>query len=280
MGRIAVVTDSAACLPEGLLQQYDIHVVPFGLMWGDEVLRDGIDITPAEFYHRLRTSEELPTTSQPSIGDFLRVYQPLAGKVDGIVSIHIPQALSGTYSGAQAAARMLEDVPVRVVDCGTAVMAQGFVVLAAARAAAAGAGLDEVVRAAKEMVPHVHLLATLDRLDYLARSGRVPGVVAMLGSALHIVPVFTIQQGHITVVARARSKRRAVKSMLDRMAELAHGRPTHAAVFHADVPDEAEDLRARVTERFDCVELYVTEFTPVMGSHTGPGVIGVAFYTE
>ncbi len=280
MGKIAVVTDSAACLPEELLQQYGIHVVPFGLIWGDEVLRDGIDITPEVFYHRLRTSEELPTTSQPSLGDFLRVYQPLAGKVDGIVSIHIPQALSGTVSGAQAAARLLGEMPVRVVDSGTAVMAQGFVVLAAARAAAAGAGLDEVVRAAEEMVPRVHLLAALDRLDYLARSGRVPGVVALVGSALHIAPVFTIQQGHVTVVARARSKRRALKSMLDRMAELTRRRPTHAAVFHADVPDEAESLRAQVADRFNCMELYVTEFTPVMGSHTGPGVLGVAFYTE
>jgi DegV family protein with EDD domain len=280
VGKIAVVTDSAACLPEELLQQYGIHVVPFGLIWGDEVLRDGIDITPEVFYHRLRTSEELPTTSQPSLGDFLRVYQPLAGKVDGIVSIHIPQALSGTVSGAQAAARLLGEMPVRVVDSGTAVMAQGFVVLAAARAAAAGAGLDEVVRAAEEMVPRVHLLAALDRLDYLARSGRVPGVVALVGSALHIAPVFTIQQGHVTVVARARSKRRALKSMLDRMAELTRRRPTHAAVFHADVPDEAESLRAQVADRFNCMELYVTEFTPVMGSHTGPGVLGVAFYTE
>lgn len=249
-------------------------------MWGEEVLRDGVDITPEEFYHRLRTSEELPTTSQPSIGDFLRVYQPLADKVDGIVSIHIPQVLSGTYSGAKAAARMLGKVPVRVVDSGTAVMAQGFVVLAAARAAMAGASLDEVAQAAEDMVPRVHLLAALDRLDYLARSGRVPGVVALIGSALHITPVFTIQQGHIAAVARSRSKRRAVQAMLDRMAELTAGRPTHAAVFHADVPEEAESLRARVAERFDCVELYVTEFTPVMGSHTGPGVLGVAFYTE
>lgn len=280
MSRIGVVTDSAACLPDALRQQYDIHVVPFGLIWDDEVLRDGVDITPEEFYHRLRVAEELPQTSQPSIGDFLRVYQPLADEVDGIVSIHIPQAVSGTYSGARTAAQMLEEVPIQVVDSGTAVMAQGFVVLAAAHAAVAGADLDEVVRAAEAMIPRVHLLAALDELDYLARSGRVPGVIALVGSALHIVPIFTIQQGDITVVTRTRSKLRAVESMLDRMDEVTEGRPIHAAVSHADVPDEAERLRARLADRFDCAELYVTEFTPVMGAHTGPGVLGVAFYAE
>lgn len=280
MSKIAIVTDSAACLPETLLRQYDIHVVPFGLIWGEEMLHDGVDITPAQFYQRLRTAEELPTTSQPSVGDFLKVYQAVAEEADGIVSIHIPQALSGTYSGAQAAARMFGEVPVHVMDSGTAVMAQGFVVLAAARAAIAGADLDEVVQVAKDMIPHVHLLAALDRLDYLARSGRVPGVVALVGSALHIVPIFTIRRGNVAVVTRTRSKRRAVRFMLERMARLTQGRPIHAAVFHADVPQEAEHLRATVAERFDCLELYVTEFTPVMGSHTGPGVLGVAFYAE
>lgn len=280
MGKIAVVTDSAACLPKALLEQYNIHVVPFELIWGEEVLRDGIDISPAEFYRRLETSEELPTTSQPSIGNFLKLYQSLAHEIEGIVSIHIPQALSGTCSGARAAARMLGEVPVRVIDSGTAVMAQGFVVLAAARAALAGAGLEAVVQAAEEMIPRVHLLAALDRLDYLARSGRVRAVVALVGSALHIVPIFTIQQGNITVVARPRSKSRAVKAMLERMEQEVQGRPVHAAVFHAAVPDEAEDLRARVADRFDCVELYTTEFTPVMGAHTGPGVLGLAFYVS
>lgn len=280
VSKIAVVTDSAACLPEKLIEKYEIHVVPFGLVWGEEVLRDGVDITPEEFYRRLRRTEELPRTSQPSIGDFLKVYEPLAETADGIVSIHIPQTLSGVCSGAESAARILGEVPVRVVDSGTAVMAEGFVVLAAARAAEAGAGLEEVAQAAEDMIPRVHLLAALDQLDYLARSGRVAGVVAMLGSALHIVPIFTVQQGDVTVVARTRSKSRAVNSMLDRMADLAEGRPIHAAVFHADVPDEAEDLRARVADRFDPAELYVTEFTPVMGSHTGPGVLGIAFYAE
>ncbi len=280
MGKVAVVTDSAACLPEPLLRRYEIHVVPFGLIWEREVFRDGVDMTPAEFYHRLRESPTLPTTSQPSMGEFLAVYQQLAQEAEGIVSIHIPRTMSGTCNAAEAAARMLPRVPVRVIDCGTAVMAQGFIVREAARVAQAGATLDEVVAAAEAMIPRVHLLAVLDRLDYLARSGRVRGVVAMVGSALHIAALLTIRDGTVSVIRRTRSKRRAVRALLEEMAVRVRDRPVHAAVFHADVPDEAEALRSELASRFACLELLVTEFTPVMGAHTGPGVLGVAFYAE
>ncbi len=280
MAKVAIVTDSAACLPEPLLHQYDIHVVPFGLIWGREMFRDGVDMTPVEFYQRLRESPVLPTTSQPSIGEFLAMYRRLAEEAEGIVSIHIPRTMSGTCTAAEAAARLLPEVPIRVVDSGTAVMAQGFVVLEAARVAQDGGTLDQVVQAAEAMIPRVHLLAILDRLDYLARSGRVRSVVALVGSALHITPIFTIQQGQVSVVSRTRSKRRAVRTMLERMATYVRDRPVHAAVFHADVPGEAEGLRAEIATHFNCVELFVTEFTPVMGAHTGPGVLGVAFYAE
>lgn len=280
MNKIAIVTDSAACLPERLINQYGIHVVPFRLIWGREIFQDGVDMTSPEFYRRLRESPTLPTTSQPSIGQLLTLYRSLAQTAEGIVSIHIAGSMSGTYNAAQMAAQMIPGVPVRVLDSGTAVMAQGFVVLAAARAAEAGGSLQQVVQAADAMIARVHLLAVLDRLDYLARSGRVQSVIALIGSALRIAPVFTIRHGEVSVVSRARSKPRAVQAMLDQMAALTGNRPVHAAVFHADVADEAEDLSREIANRFNCVELLVTEFTPVMGSHTGPGLVGVAFYTE
>jgi DegV family protein with EDD domain len=278
MGRVAVVTDSAACLPPALVQAYGIHVIPFGLIWSGEILRDGVDITPAEFYRRMRVASELPSTSQPTLGDFLTVYEALAQEVEGIVSIHIPQTMSGTVSTAHAAAHLLPQVPIRVVDCGTAVMAQGFVVLAAARAAAAGARLEEVVAAAESMIPKVRLYATLENLEYLARSGRVPAAAALVGSVLQIQPVFTLHQGRVDVVARVRTKARAIAYIMDQMASEGGNRHVHVAVFHADIPDEAEMLRRQVEERFRCAELYLTEFTPVMGAHTGPGVLGVAFF--
>jgi len=280
MGKVAVVTDSAACLPLELIRKYNIHVVPFALIFGEQVYQDGVDVTTTQFYHMLREASEFPTTSQPSVGEFLAVYQALREKAGGVVSIHVPATISGTFSSARMAAGLIPELPVRVVDSGSAAMAQGFVVLAAARAAAAGMDLEGVVQAARVIISSVHLYATLGTLEYLARSGRVPGVVALAGSALHIHPVFTIRQGQVEVVGRVRTKKRAVAHMLERMAADVGDRPVHAAVFHADVPEEVEKLRQQVGDRFHCVELHLTEFTPVMGAHTGPEVLGLAFYAE
>lgn len=280
MAKIAVVTDSAACLPPALVKQYGIRVVPFDLIWGDRVFQDGVDLTAAEFYERLQRSDVLPTTSQPSVGEFLKVYQSLVGTCDGVVSIHVPATLTGTVRTAQLAAQEVPELPIRVLDCGTAVMAEGFVVLEAARAAEKGADLDAVIRVAEEMSVRVRLYAILSTLTFLARSGRVPAVAAMLGTALQIQPVFTIRQGKVDIIASVRTNGRAIERILERMKGDARGRPVHAAVFHAGILDDALALHETVADRFDCVELYVTEFTPVMGAHTGPGVLGVAFWAD
>jgi DegV family protein with EDD domain len=280
MGKIAIVTDSAACLPTELVKEYGIHIVPFGLIFGERVFRDRVDITPNEFYHLLAKANDLPTTSQPSVGDFLRVYERLSWEAEAIVSIHIPGELSGTLSTAREAARLVPQVPIRIVDSRTAVTAQGFVVLEAARMAAAGGDLDRVVARAEEMIPRVHLFAVLETLEYLHRGGRVPAVAALLGSALQIRPIFSLCDGHVDILAKVRTKARAVERMLAMMRERARDRPVHTAVFHADALEEAEALREQVASRFNCVELYITEFTPVMGAHTGPGVLGLAFWAE
>jgi len=280
MRRVAIVTDSAACLPAELVREYGIHIVPFGLIFGEQVLRDGVDITPDQFYRRLAQARELPKTSQPAVGDFLRVYEPLSREARAILSIHIPREMSGAVSTARAAARMVEGVPIYVMDSRTAVTAQGFIVLEAARMAATGADLEQVVARAQEMISRVHLLATLETLDYLRRSGRVPAVAALLGSALQIHPIFSFRDGRADVLARVRTKARAVEWMLAAMREKVGARPVHAAVFHASAPEEAEALREEVAAHCHCVELYVTEFTPVMGAHTGPGLLGLAFWCE
>jgi len=278
--KVAIVTDSAACLPQELIWEHDIRVVPFVLIFGGRVYQDGVDMTTAEFYRMLQESPLAPTTSQPSIGDFLTVYETLRREAEAVVSIHVPATLSGCWNSAMAAARQVPDLPVHVIDCGTAAMAQGFVVLAAARAAMAGASAEEVVRAAERVIQRVRLYATLGTLKYLARSGRVPGVLALASAALHIHPVLSMRKGEVRMVARVRSKRRAVAYMLEQMVTEVKGYPVHVAVFHAAALDEARALRDVIAERFSCVELYVTEFTPVMGAHTGPGVVGVAFYAE
>ena len=280
MSRIAVITDSAACIPPDLVKAYGIRVVPFGLVWGQQTYRDGVDIKAAEFYQRLRTAERLPTTSQPTIADFVTVYRAAATEAEGAVSLHVPQSMSGAVVAARHAAGLLPQFPVRVIDCGTAVMAQGFIAIAAAQAAAAGASLDEVAKAAKAMIPRVNLYATLETLQYLARSGRVPAALALLGAALQVQPVFTIKNGTVDLIARVRTRTRAIEHIVECVAAHVDGGALHAAVFHADVPHDAEALAQELRQHFACRELLTTEFTPVMGTHTGPGTLGVAFYSE
>jgi DegV family protein with EDD domain len=159
-------------------------------------------------------------------------------------------------------------------------MGQGFVVMAAARAAARGASLDEVLHRAEEMASKVNMLFTLDTFEYLHRGGRIGGAAALVGSLLRIRPVLYLADGHVAVFCRPRTKRRAVRTILRQIEAEASTGPLHAAVLHADAPAEAEEARNAIADSFNCVELYGAEFTPVMGAHTGPGLLGVAFYSE
>lgn len=280
MKRVAVVTDSSASIPADLARDLGIHVVPIMLVLNGYTFHDGVDITPGELYRLLRTTRHTPTTSAPSIGDFLRVYAAAAETASGIVSIHMSQKLSATHISARAASQLVDDVPIQILDSRTAAMAQGFVVLEAARAAADGADLDTVVARAEAVASKVHLLATIGTLEYLRRGGRIGGAATLLGTALQIKPVLYLADGHVDVFAKPRTQSRATQVMLGQISQQADGRPLHVAIFHADAPGQADELRTWIAQEFQCVELYVTEMTPVMGAHTGPGVLGVVFYAD
>jgi DegV family protein with EDD domain len=280
MKRVVVVTDSSATVPASLVQELDIRVVPIYLTVGGLSLRDGVDIRPNDIYRWLRESRHLPTTSAPSVGDFLHVYAQAAQEASAIASIHLSPSLSATYNAAHTASRLMDSVPIRVLDCHSAAMGQGFVVLEAARTAAAGADLETVIARAEEVAAQVNLLATIGTLEYLHRGGRIGGAAALLGTVLQIKPVLYLADGRVNVFAKPRTQSKAIRVMLRQMAEQVNSRRLHAAILHAGIPGEAEALREQVAERFKCAELYVTELTPVMGAHTGPGVLGVAFYVE
>ncbi|MDH4207769.1 MAG: DegV family protein [Anaerolineae bacterium] len=280
MGKIAVVTDSVACVPPHLEEKYDIHVVPFHVIWDGADYRDGVDLTPAEFYRLFGQNNSFPTTSQPSLADFVRVYARLSETHEGIVSIHLPAELTGAVSLARTAAREAATVPVVVVDSRFATIAEGFVVLEAARTAAAGGTLDEVVAAAESMIPRVHFYASLDDLKHLHRGGRIGEAATLLGSKLKINPILSLENGRVKVFSVVRTRRAAVDKMLQMMWEQVGELPLHASVFHGDAPEEAERIAEEIQSRFNTVEFYISTFTPVMGAHTGPGVVGLAFYTE
>jgi DegV family protein with EDD domain len=280
MGKILVVTDSSANVPPEMATRLDIRVVPIVLALNGHTFYDGVDISAHDVYRWLRDSRHSPTTSAPSVGDFLRTYANAAQEADGIVSIHPSPKLSGTFNAALAASRLVEDVPIEVIGCPSAAMGQGFAVLAAARAAQAGLDLEGVKARAERVAGCVNVLATIGTLEYLHRGGRIGAAAALLGSMLQIKPVLCLTQGTVNVFARPRTQAKAIQAMLDHMAEQVDGQRIHVAVLHADVPEEAQALRQKVDQRFDCAELYITELTPVMGAHTGPGVLGLVYYLE
>jgi DegV family protein with EDD domain len=246
MSRVVVVTDSSATVPEALVEQLNIRIVPILLAFNGRSFRDGVDITSHDVYQWLRTSTHLPTTSAPSVGDFLRVYAAAAQEASGIVSIHLSPKFSATYNAALTASQLVDGAPIRLINCHTAAMGQGFVVLEAARAAWAGAGLEAVATRAKEVASKMNLLATLDTLEYLHRGGRIGGAAALVGTVLQIKPVLYVADGHVDVFAKPRTKSKAIRIMLEQIGERAGGKPLHAAILHADVAEEAEALRQEV----------------------------------
>jgi len=280
MDKIAIVTDSSACVPKELVKKYDIHIVPILLNFDQRTFRDEVDITATEVYRLLQENKHLPTTSAPSVGDFVRVYAKLAREAKGIVSIHLPPGLSAIYNVAATAGKLIDGARIEVVDSRTAAMGQGFVVLEAARAAAAGADLEGVLQRIKEVVPRINLFAAIDTFKYLHRSGRVPVIAALMGSLLQIKPIIYLKDGQTGLMEKPRTISRAMRRLVDLMEEKVGRKTVHVAVFHASAPQRAERLKEEVASRFNCAELYVTEFTPVMGVHTGPGLVGLTFWAE
>lgn len=267
----AVVADSAASLPREVSSELGIEVVPLYLTFGAETLRDGVDV--GDFYARLAGHETPVTTSAPSPGDFEEAYERTGQ--DEIVCVTVAASVSGVHQAARLAA---ERVPARVevVDSGAASMAEGFVAMAAARAAVEGAGLDETVERARKVAEDATLVATIDTFEYLRRSGRVGRLAAFAATALDIKPVFRMGGGAIHPLARPRTRSRAIGRVVDEIVAWAEGRTMRLAAFHANAEGEARDLLDRASAELDVAESFVVEFTPAMGAHTGPGVVGLA----
>jgi DegV family protein with EDD domain len=273
---VRVVTDSTADLPSEVVQELGITVIPLPVLFGDEVYRDGVDLSSEEFFERLTTSPVLPTTSQPSVGVFLETYRKLAAETDEIVSIHITARSSGTCESALQASRSLGgSARIEVVDSQTASMGIGFQAIAAARAARAGASLDEVAAAARSVCRRVHTLALLETLEYLRRGGRIGRAQAFLGSVLNLKPLISIRDGVVHPVARVRTRARALDQMLRYC--MAYGDLEDVAILHGTTPEDAESLAQRIREQQPDVPIYVGRLGPALGVHGGPGIIGIVF---
>jgi DegV family protein with EDD domain len=268
-----VVTDSTSDVPLEWCQRFGIEVVPLRVLFGNESFRDRIDLSVAEFFERLKRADRLPTTSAPSPGDFAEVYERLRGDCEGVVSIHISGELSGTVEAARVGAQAVEGFPVHVVDsrCLT------FCVAHLCRIAAESGTLAEAVRAVEERVPRQRILALLDSLRYLEMGGRIGRAQALLGTVLDVKPILGLAEGRVVPLDRVRTRTKALRRLIERMRQ---DLPVERlAVMHAEAPDDADRVRSLLATELPDVDVEVAEIGAVLGTHTGPGAVGLAYIT-
>ena len=277
---IALVTDSACDLPIEMLTERKAHVVPVRLAFGDEVLLDRVDITPAAFYERLRTSPVFPKTSQPRPADFLTLYRHLATTHEGILSIHLSADLSGTWQSAHTAARQVAEesgVPIEVVDCRSASAAEGLVVWAASRAIAAGCSITECTRIARETAQRTDVFVFVSTVEYFVRGGRLSPIKGGVAKLLRLAPILRSVDGRLVRAGQAFGVKAAQRQTLQEILRIARkmDRPTFV-VSHSAAPELADSYRTELLLKAGEVRVWVTDTAPAIGSHAGPGAAAIA----
>jgi DegV family protein with EDD domain len=289
MRKVGVVVDTAASIPADLIQKYEINMVPLQAIFTDRTYRDGIDIkTPDELFKLVEKSDKYPTSSAPAPADYLETFRKLSRQTKNIFCVTISSGLSMAFKSASVAKEMAQKefpgVRIELFDSRETVGGLGMITMAAARAAASGKNLAQVTEVAKEVQKKVNCLLLFDTLDYLARSGRVGRAAALMSAVLSIKPIVEISSatGLVEPVARVRTKPKAINYLMD-VAEQRLGAPktpVRIMVEHTRSPEEAEKLKQRVAERFNCIELLLAEFNPVAALVTGPKGLGLSFYSD
>lgn len=284
MSKTAIIADTLACLPREMVERYEIEIVAPNIYFDGRVYRDWFDLSPSQAYQMLEKAPQLFSTATPPPADFMETYRKVSARADNILCITISSKLSSFYDVAQLARQQagteLPRTSIEVLDSETVTGAEGFIVLAAARAAAEGKGLAETVEAARRMKDRVSLIFVLETISHAYRTGRIPKVASQLGGLLSVKPILTVRGGKVHFTGMTRSKTKGVNNLLAAMRRKADGKPVHVAVHHTDVPREGERLKQRLLSEFDCVESWITEFSPVMSYSTGRGAVGIAFYAE
>ena len=280
---VAVVVDSAACVPDAFHEHPLAVTVPMRLHVGEATYRDGVDISSAEFYRVQQGHAGRTTTSAPTPGDFLNAFKTASETASSAVCVTVSEVFSSTRISAETAKAQLAEIDpdfeVRVVDSHSAAGGQGLVAWEALKTASGG-GISEVESVALAVRERIHLLAYVDTLFYLWKSGRVPAIAHMGVSILKLKPLFELRMSEVIRLGRPRTTEQAMSRMADQMADRVGESRVHAIVMHAAAEERALELESLVRDRFDCSELFVSEFTPAMGAHIGPGMLGVAFWAE
>jgi len=279
---IKIVSDSTCSLPPDLVRQFDIRVVPLNVHFGEgRVFQEGVNLTNDEFYAMLAEATEVPTTSQPSPGQFREVFAELAGAGHDVLCIVISSKLSGTYQAALDASHMLPDARILVIDSYFVAAALGLMVVTAAEMAGEGCSLDEIVARVEQMRRDMKLYFVVDTLEYMEKGGRIGAAAAFLGTLLKVKPILTLDEGVVKPLDMVRSKRKAIQRLLAELeTHVSPGQPVQAVVMHAQAPGEVGELEAEVRRCFNCQRTIFSEVGPVIGVHTGPGVLGAAVCPE
>ncbi|MCS7248055.1 MAG: DegV family protein [Anaerolineales bacterium] len=282
MPKVAIVTDSTAYIPENFLREYQISVAPQVLIWGDQTFEDGVDILPEEFYRRLKTDSVMPTTSQVTIPNFQKIFKNLLEQGKEVLAILISAKLSGTIDSAiQAKATFPSDAPIEIVDSYSTAMAMGLQVLTVARAAQNGASLAECKRMAEEARERTGVVFAVDTLEFLHRGGRIGGASRFLGTALNIKPLLEVRGGRVEPLERVRTRKKSLARLVEIIEERTKGKsPLRLSVIHANAEEEARELLEEVTQRLQPAEAILSTVSPVIGTHVGPGTVGIAYLTE
>jgi DegV family protein with EDD domain len=280
MSKIAIVTDSTAFLPIEFIKQYNMTVAPLVVIWDEKNFHDGVDIQPSEFYTRLKTSKTMPSTSQVSVGIMHATFQNLVSQGYEVLGIFISSKLSGTMQSAMQAREMMSagSERVTVVDSLATSMYMGFLVLAAARALEKGANMQECLAAVEKARTSSGVFFAVDTLEFLHRGGRIGGAQRFIGSALNLKPILTIKDGKVEGIERIRTKSKAHDRLLELAAErLAGKQSVRLATVHANAREDAEALLTRAAQQFNPVETVCSDLSPVIGTHTGPGTVGLVY---
>ncbi len=279
MSKVAIVTDSTAYLPDDLVSAYNITVVPLVVIWGNETLEDNIDIGPAEFYERLSGTKVMPSTSQATIKAFADVFEKLHSEGYEILTLVISAGLSGTLNSAIQAKAMVPDATIELVDSELTSIPLAFMALSAARAANRGASLAECKAIAEAIREHSEVFFAVDTLEFLHRGGRIGGATRFLGTALNLKPILYLENGKIEALERVRTSKKAHQRLIDLVAERLDGKsPVNmVGVVSAAAETAANALLGEVKSKFSPNEIMLANLSPVIGTHTGPGTVGIAY---
>ena len=278
MAKIAIITDSTAYIPNDLVEKYPIWVAPQVLIFGDKTFEDGVDIQPEEFYNLLQTESVNPSTSQVTPTSFNRLFTELVPLEYEILCILVSDKLSGTIDSAVQARKDFPDAKIEIVNSHTIAMALGFQALAAARAAEEGADLAECKSIAEKSQDHTGVVFAVATLEYLHRGGRIGGGARFLGTALNLKPILEIRDGRVEALERVRTRKKSLARLVELVEERTEGQsPIRLATLHANAPEEANAVLEDASKSLGAVEEIFSEVSPVVGTHAGPGVVGLAY---